>query len=163
MIRWAAAALLVGCACGQAGGFRIDGSVIEDRDAGIADSGVVRTSTIPDPSMSFFVTSSGNSPLGGDYGGLEGADLKCESHAMAVGLERKTWRAYLGQSDAYPPNAIVHARDRIGPGPWFNFYGEMIAAGVTELHAVGPQSARIFTEQGGEVPIAEHDIMTGTD
>ena len=37
------------------------------------------------PTMTFFVSSVGNGPSGGDYGGLAGADLRCQSLAAAAG------------------------------------------------------------------------------
>jgi hypothetical protein len=36
-----------------------------------------------------------------------------------VGAGSRTWRAYLGTGFA-PEKSSVHARDRIGKGPWFN-------------------------------------------
>ena len=67
--------------------------------------------------MSFFVTSA--SPgKGGDFGGIEGADQHCQNLAAAAAAGGRTWRAYLSTQGANlrDPN-VVHARDRIGPGP----------------------------------------------
>src|SRR5688572_29595028 len=72
----------------------------------------------------FFVTSSavdGSANLGG----LEGADRHCQTLARAAGRGDKTWRAYL--SAGANAGSAVHARDRIGPGPWKNAKGVVIA------------------------------------
>lgn len=112
-----------------------------------------------DPSLSFFVTSSGNGANGGNYGGLAGADARCQALASAVGAGGRTWRAYLSTSGGGP---TVNARDRIGSGPWFNARGEEVAAGVDALHTTGIPSTMMLTELGTAVPSSEHDILTGT-
>ena len=68
--------------------------------------------------MSFFVTSVG-SGMGGNLGGLAGADKYCQTLATALGAGSRTWRAYLS-TQARPGQPAVNARDRIGKGPWFN-------------------------------------------
>jgi hypothetical protein len=108
--------------------------------------------------FTFFVTSQGSGALGGNLGGLAGADTMCQALAGTAGLGNATWRAYLSTGDE-------NARDRIGSGPWFNFDGEMIAADVDALHADGlsngmPQHA--LDEYGNVVPSSEHDILTGS-
>jgi hypothetical protein len=84
------------------------------------------------PAMGFFVTSRslGN---GGDLGGLAGADRHCQALAAAVGSGGRTWRAYLSQTAGGGAPA-VHARDRIGAGPWHNARGTLIASNVADLH-----------------------------
>ena len=62
-------------------------------------------------SMSFFVSSTG-SGMGGNLGGLDGADKHCQALAAKAGAGNRTWRAYLSTS---MPD--VNARDRIGSGP----------------------------------------------
>jgi hypothetical protein len=119
--------------------------------------------------MSFFVTSKGGEK-GGDFGGLEGADAFCKSLATAVSAElgQKQWRAYLSTS-------TVHARDRIGTGPWRNQAGQIIANDLTELHdQIGdaatlnatwpPANTMIALDEKG-TPLANdvHDILTGSD
>lgn len=107
--------------------------------------------------MSFFVTSRGSGTQGGDYGGLEGADALCQSLAEGVGAAQRVWRAYLCTS-------TVHARDRIGSGPWRNQRGDLIATDVESLHTNGIQKEPtnlIVDENGESVPLAEHDIVTG--
>src|ERR1700752_5201499 len=86
--------------------------------------------TNPSPAkMTFFVTSVGIGK-GGDLGGLAGADAHCTQLAQAAGIPGKTWRAYLSTQG----QGAVNAKDRIGPGPWQNFKGVVIAASVAELH-----------------------------
>jgi hypothetical protein len=57
----------------------------------------------------------------------------------------------------------VHARDRIGGGPWANFNGVTVAANVAALLASGVDGNLALTETGQRVPDMEHDILTGTD
>jgi|ERR1700674_649233 len=119
------------------------------------------------PDMTFFVTSAGPGK-GGDLGGLEGADRHCQALAQAAGAGSKTWRAYLS-TNAAAPGGPVNARDRIGPGPWQNFKGEVVARSVEDLHGpdnkINKQTA--LTEKGepvngrGDTPNT-HDIMTGS-
>ena len=71
--------------------------------------------------MSFFVTSV-PAGAGGAIGGLAGADAHCQKLARAAGSQGKTWRAYLS-APASDTTLVVHARDRIGRGPWFNSRG----------------------------------------
>ena len=108
--------------------------------------------------MSFFATSVGSGVLGGNLGGLEGADAICQGLADAVGQGSCTWHAYLSSSQE-------DARDRIGPGPWYNFAGDMIAADVESLHTDGLSNGdpqHVLDENGNEVPGNEHDILTGS-
>ena len=75
--------------------------------------------------MSFFVTSVG-SGKGADFGGLAGADMHCQTLAAGAGTGNKTWHAYLSQQ-AQGNTPRVNARGRIGPGPWYNAKGQLIA------------------------------------
>lgn len=118
----------------------------------------------PSPKMTFFVTSV-NPGQGGNLGGLRGADRHCQALAEAVGAGAQLWRAYLSVTE---PGAI-HARDRIGRGPWFNYKGVQIAASVDELHSdrnnLNKETA--LTEKGEPVPgrgdaVNMHDILTGS-
>jgi hypothetical protein len=124
------------------------------------------------PPMSFFVTSVGTGK-GGDLGGLAGADAHCQRLAAAAGAGGKVWRAYLSvpptfASGSNPAVPAIHARDRIGSGPWFNAKGELIARSVAHLHdgnSIGKGTA--IDEKGGPVKGRgdtpnEHDILTGT-
>src|SRR5262245_61325696 len=85
--------------------------------------------------MSFFVTSAGPG-RGADLGGVEGADKHCQSLAAAAGAGGKQWRAYLStQGKAINDTNVVHARDRIGSGPWYNAKGVRVARDLADLHA----------------------------
>src|SRR5687768_12644293 len=119
--------------------------------------------------MSFFVTSAGPG-RGADLGGIEGADRHCQSLASAAGAGNKTWRAYLStQGQAINDPKVVHARDRIGAGPWHNAKGVLIARNVEELHSA---ANKINKETGLDErgrPINDrtmkpnkHDILTGS-
>jgi hypothetical protein len=68
---------------------------------------------------SFFVTSVSQGD-GANPGGLAGADAHCQKPASAAGAGNRKWRAYLSTGFIPPSTAAVHARDRIGNGPWFN-------------------------------------------
>jgi len=122
--------------------------------------------------MSFFITSAGMGK-GADLGGLAGADAHCQKLAAAAGAGGRTWRAYLSTPPAFPSGstpavAAVHARDRIGKGPWHNAKGELIARDLTHLHNGNNISkATALDERGNGVrgrtdSPAEHDILTGT-
>ncbi|MDT8368139.1 MAG: hypothetical protein RQ745_02955 [Longimicrobiales bacterium] len=118
--------------------------------------------------MSFFLTSV--SPgHGADLGGLEGADAWCDHLAFAVGAGDRGWRAYLSAAPDGGADA-VHARDRIGSGPWYNWAGDLIANDVDELHgdAANLTKSSALTEQGtivrgrGDSP-NRHDLLTGSN
>lgn len=119
------------------------------------------------PSLSFFITSSGPGD-GANLGGLAGADLHCRALAESVGVEGRTWRAYLSAVGTDSTEA-VHARDRIGPGPWVNAKGIVVATDVEHLHsdenALTKETALDeFGEQvngRGDDP-NRHDILTGS-
>lgn len=121
--------------------------------------------------MTFFVTSV-NPGKGGDLGGLAGADAYCKKLATAVGAGNHDWKAYLSTQGA----GAVNARDRIGPGPWWNQKGVRIAANNADLHGDTVELARkgnlinkatIVTEKGEMVPGEgdkpnNHDALTGS-
>ncbi len=117
--------------------------------------------------MSFFITSAGPGN-GADLGGLAGADRHCQALAEAVGAGDRTWRAYLSAS-ASGDAAAVHARDRVGQGPWHNAKGVQVAKDVEDLHSddnnLGKQTS--LGEAGqtingrGDRPNM-HDILTGS-
>jgi hypothetical protein len=126
-------------------------------------------STPPTGPMSFFVTSTGLGK-GGDLGGLEGADRHCQALAQAAGAGSRTWRAYLStQGASFPDTNVVHARDRIGAGPWFNAKGVQVASSVEELHSAKNNITKetALTEKGepvsgsGDKP-NRHDMLTGS-
>jgi hypothetical protein len=128
--------------------------------------------TPPTGPMSFFVTSVG-SGKGADLGGLAGADAHCQKLAGTAGAGSRTWRAYLSTTAVAPPAPAaavpaVHARDRIGKGPWFNAKGVMVASDVAHLHnGNNLTKATALDEMGnlvkgrGDTP-NQHDILTGS-
>lgn len=119
-----------------------------------------------DNSMSFFITSA-NPGKGGDLGGLAGADAWCKQLATAAGQGNKNWRAYLSTEPSGSQPA-VHARDRIGKGPWYNAKGVMIAANLDELHGKNKLTKETNIDDKGRVVNGagdtpnRHDIMTGS-
>lgn len=128
----------------------------------------------PQAPMTFFVTSVGKGD-GANLGGLAGADAHCNSLAQAAGAQLaagRAWRAYLSAIDTN--GKPVHARDRIGAGPWHNAKGALIAANVADLHGdivrdrnqINKLNA--LNEKGlpvngvGDTPNT-HDMLTGSD
>lgn len=118
------------------------------------------------PEMSFFVTSTGLGK-GADLGGLASADRHCQELAAAAGAGRKQWRAYLSTT-ATGGGKPVHARDRIGTGPWYTAEGRLVARNVDELHASNSiNRMTALTEKGARVNGRAdspnmHDILTGS-
>jgi hypothetical protein len=125
-----------------------------------------RVMEAPHANTSFFITSV-NPGKGGDLGGLSGADAYCTKLATQAGIEGKTWAAYLSVP-ARDGKPAVHARLRIGSGPWYNVRGVMIATSVDSLHGENNLNKdTALTEYGtrvhgrGDTP-NEHDILTGS-
>jgi hypothetical protein len=142
--------------------------------AGCASSG----GSAPTGPMSFFITSVG-SGKGADLGGLAGADAHCQKLAAVAGAGGKKWQAYLSVPGTLPAAATataparaavpgVHAKDRIGAGPWFNAKGVMIARDVNHLHNGNNIKKDTALDEKGAVvsgrgdSVNEHDILTGT-
>jgi hypothetical protein len=112
--------------------------------------------------MTFFVSSAG-SGNGGNLGGVAGADKLCQTLAAKANAGGRTWRAYLSTS-----NPDVHARDRIGTGPWYNAKGVLIAQNVADLHSdkANINNDTALDEQGRPINAQgapnRHDILTGS-
>jgi len=132
------------------------------------------TAQQPAAPMTFFITSVGKGD-GANLGGLDGADAHCKALADAANVQLpagRTWRAYLSAvaADGRP----IHARDRIGAGPWHNARGALIANTVADLHGDiirdrnQMNKVNALTEKGqpvngvGDTPNT-HDILTGSD
>ena len=132
-----------------------------------AMAGHVAGSTAQQQPISFFITSVGPGQ-GANLGGLEGADRHCQTLAAAAGAGDRAWRAYLSTTAAAGQPA-VNARDRIGPGPWFNAKGVQVAASVADLHSDANKLSKenSLNEKGemvngrGDAP-NRHDILTGS-
>ncbi|HKU37203.1 MAG TPA: hypothetical protein VJR89_03630 [Polyangiales bacterium] len=103
------------------------------------------------PKFSFFVTSVGamqelsKNPMGfggdlrfGKATGLDGADESCRRIADKAlpGAGNKVWRAFLS-STAGP----VHAKDRVGEGPWYDRLGRLVAMTKADLLQPRPRGA----------------------
>jgi hypothetical protein len=147
-------------ATGTGGATATDASPTSDSAGDIPATTDGKTTT-----LGFFVTSTGSGTMGGNLGGLAGADAKCQALAAVVGAGSRTWHAYLSISGATP----VNARDRIGTGPWYNAKGVKIADNLAQLHDEGGMNAlsalTAVDENGLQVPTAnpnEHDVFTGT-
>jgi len=113
-----------------------------------------------DEKMSFFVASE-QAGDGGAIGGLAGADAHCQKLAESVGSRKQRWRAYL--SATAESGRPVHARDRIGRGPWFNARGLLIATDIDELHVSNALGGKASLDELGESPGYWHDMMTGSN
>ena len=169
----------------QASGGGDDNSGGDDEDTpGSPDSGTAPIepgtpdgSVDPGPPFSFFVTSlqgmrdlSGSEDgFGGDLGGLAGADSICQQLGTAAGAGNKTWRAFLSVTDGGDGNP-VHARDRIGTGPWYDKNGRLVAENLTGLLQQRPDGdAQIKDDLPDElgVPLTtygdSHDVLTGSN
>jgi len=135
-----------------------------------------QTPPAPPANISFFVAVNTNQT--GNLGGLTGADQMCQQQAQALGAPHagKTWRAYLSQEQR-GNTPRVNARDRIGPGPWFNVKGTLVASNVADLHGDqqrdrnNMQKANVLDAKGEVIPGVgvpqgtqnEHDVLTGSD
>jgi hypothetical protein len=140
----------------------------------LSTTAVAQNPPQPQQPMTFFVTSVGKGD-GANLGGLAGADAHCNSLAQAAGVQLaagRAWRAYLSAIDTN--GKPIHARDRIGAGPWHNAKGALIAANVADLHGdivrdrnqINKLNA--LNEKGlpvngvGDTPNT-HDMLTGSD
>jgi hypothetical protein len=117
---------------------------------------------------SFFVA---DTPSGtGNLGGLTGADQICQTQAQTLGGQAamRTWHAYLSQEQR-GNQPRVNARGRIGPGPWYNVRGQLIASNVADLHGDqvrdrnNIQAATALDVKGEQIPGNVHDALTGSD
>lgn len=81
----------------------------------------------PDPTMNFFLAPTGPT-FGVSQPALAVADQHCTALAYPLGFGHLTWRAYLTEG-------TTQARSRIGTGPWYNYYGELIAQDLAQLHS----------------------------
>ena len=122
--------------------------------------------TYTESPMTFFVTSVGMGK-GADLGGLRGADEHCTMLAQSAGVYGRIWRAYLSTTAAGGKQPI-HARERIGVGPWHNAKGVLIARDAAELHTTPNLTKETALSEKGEVILGRgdkpnrHDILTGS-
>jgi len=135
-----------------------------------------------DSKFSFFVTSMNalwtiagdpvsklDGGLGGDLGGVQGADNICQAIATAAGHGDKTWRAALCATKGGPGGGAIHAGDRIGKGPWYDANGRLVAKDPSGLVGVDrpagdAKSTDDLPDECG-VPLSvlgdAHDVATG--
>lgn len=113
--------------------------------------------------MTFFVTSAPAAD-GGNIGGLAAADAHCQALAQAAGAGKHVWRAYLS-AEGTAGHPAVHARDRIGRGPWVNAQGVQVAASVEDLHGPGNRigGRTSLDQRGAFISSGAHDILTGSN
>ncbi len=111
--------------------------------------------------------------LGGNFGGIAGADTICQRIATAAGSRGKIWHAFLSATDDGAGNP-VHAIERIGTGPWTDANGRTIASNINGLLGRSrpdgdPQSVDdLPNECGIGIKMADglgdsHDVVTGSD
>jgi hypothetical protein len=119
--------------------------------------------------LSVFVTSDDSESA--NLGGLSGADSRCNKLAKAVGSKRK-FAAYLSaEKNAAGADSPIHARDRIGDGPWYNAKGVLVAQDLDALHDLKGNADLFLDETGAKIngqwdpskTPNEHDILTGSD
>jgi hypothetical protein len=105
--------------------------------------------------FSFFATSlkkmvelGGQNGFGGDLrfgtnSGLEGADKICTTIAESSmpGSGAKQWHAFLSTEHGGPNDGPVHAKDRIGTGPWYDRTGRLVSMNLTNLLKERPSDA----------------------
>ena len=118
--------------------------------------------------VGFFVA---DNPTGSaNIGGLAGADQICQNAAQALGGRdaARTWHAYLSQEQK-GATPRVNARDRIGPGPWYNVKHQLLASNVADLHGDQQRDRNnvrretVLDIKGEPIPGNQHDILTGSD
>lgn len=110
------------------------------------------------------------SKLGGNLGGIKGADALCQRAAEFVSpcQRNKTWRAFLSTT-------TEDAIDRIGTGPWYDRRGRLWASSLTAVLQDRPADADPAikndppNEEGvpnhnpdGTGDVDNHQILTGT-
>jgi hypothetical protein len=158
------------------------GSAVPDaavsRDTAVAGDTATPTPTVDAggsdlPKFSFFVTSLGamrklsgsQDGFGGDlrYGettGLAGADKICKEVAelSMPGAGAKAWRAFLSTVAGGENGGPVNAIDRIGPGPWYDRMGRVVALTKDDLLAVRPRGAdpAIINDLPNELGVPNH-------
>jgi hypothetical protein len=167
-------------ATGGAGGTGIDASSGNDS---VLDVGSSACATPNEEKFSFFLVSnkalireggadpSGKfSKLGGNLGGIVGADAICQHVAEFVSpcQKNKVWHAFLSTT-------TVDAIDRVGAGPWYDRNGRRWASSLATLMTDRPSDADPAikndppNEEGvpnhnpdGTGQVDNHEVLTGT-
>jgi len=108
--------------------------------------------------------------MGGNFGGLAGADAICQTIGAATGHGDRVWRAFLSATND-GAGSPVHAIDRVGAGPWHDANGRLVATGKAGLLSGNrpdgdDQSTSDLPDECG-VPLSllgdAHDIVTGSN
>ncbi|MET0343097.1 MAG: hypothetical protein ABW252_18965 [Polyangiales bacterium] len=114
----------------------------------------------------------------GENPGLRGADKICATIAAESlpGAGSKVWRAFLSTTKGGPSGMPVHAKDRIGEGPWYDRLGRLVALSKRDLLQFRPASADplikndLPNEDGvpnhdpdGTGQVDNHQTLTGTN
>ena len=160
-----------------------DGDDDDATDDDDVDPALAGWCQIDEDDFSFFVTSmaaiwalSGDDisdlegGMGGDLGGIEGADALCQTIGNATGNGGRTWKAFLSATDDGNGNE-VDAIDRIGSGPWHDANGRLVSDDIAGLLSDDrpdgdAQSVDDLPDECG-VPLSvlgdSHDIVTGSN
>ena len=71
----------------------------------------------------------------GEGAGLRGADKICAAIAELAlpGAGKKVWRAFLSTTQGGPDGGPVHARTRVGKGPWYDARNRLVAMTLEDL------------------------------
>ena len=161
---------------GGAGGGSSSGGSTGSRDGGATEA--PPASPGDGKKFSFFVISiesirklSGSqNGFGGNLGGLTGADKICQDTAASAGAGHKTWKAFLSATKGGANGGPVHAIDRIGEGPWYDFHERLIARTKADLVMVrpagDPQAVSDLANERGQAqkPFGDnHDTVTGSN
>jgi hypothetical protein len=167
------------------------GSVL---DAGKSDAAAGTDGGTALERFSFFVTSqdaivalAGNAKgFGGDLrhgetgsgAGLRGADKICGEIAerSMPGAAQKQWRAFLSASSGGASGGAVHARDRIGQGPWYDRKGRLAGNALADLLSGDrpanadamirddlPNESGVPNRTPNGTQLDNHDTLTGSD
>ncbi len=167
---------------GEGGMMAAAGSSGREGSAGTgAVSGAGAEAPVTTEKFSFFITSLAGmlelskSPqgFGGDlrYGeatGLAGADKICTELAekSLPGAGAKGWHAFLSTAKGGMLDGPIHAKDRIGTGPWYDRRGRLVAMNLTALLLDRPMGAdaAIIDDLPNERGEPNHtDTMAGMD
>ncbi len=112
--------------------------------------------------MNFFIAVEGPA-WGANLPALTVGDAFCFDEGYAEGFGHLTWRAYL-TGTAEDGEADQVARERIGAGPWYNYFGVEIAANLDQLHSDENNlwSESAVTVRGQTAPEGVLEIPSGS-
>ena len=162
-LRWRegalAALVAIAASCGGSGGAGTGGNSGTGGNGGTGGAGGAQGADELLAKFSFFVVnleavrqlSGSPDGFGGDLrfgetgpgAGLRGADKICAATAALSmsGAGTKPWRAFLSATTGGPAGGPVHAKDRIGTGPWYDAVGRLVASDLAHLLMERPGDA----------------------